>query len=236
MDLGLLIAVTSTFGVLFGVERRRPARSMPSPPRWRVRGLVAFVLIGAFGTQLVPLLAHALSDESSAAAAPLAHLSGGLAAFIAASLPHYALHRWQHVSPLLWRACHRHHHAPPRVDLLGAFVLHPLDLLTWLGPLAALVALAALPPPAASVAVYLAFVARVVPHLDTRTPPWLGRLVQRPEAHSLHHGRDLHAYNYGDLSLWDQLFGTFRNPSDFNEKLGIAPSPGAAPTTHGDAP
>src|SRR6185436_19364061 len=55
----------------------------------------------------------------------------------------------------------------------------------------------------------------VFQHINVRTPQWLGYFVQRPESHSLHHGRGIHQYNYSDLPLFDILFGTFRNPKEF---------------------
>jgi len=49
-------------------------------------------------------------------------------------------------------------------------------------------------------------------HWNLRTPRWVGILLQRPEAHRLHHRRFHHTKNYGDLPLWDWLFGTYSNP------------------------
>ena len=49
-------------------------------------------------------------------------------------------------------------------------------------------------------------------HANIRTPHWLGYIVQRPESHSAHHERGVHARNYGDLPLFDIIFGTFHNP------------------------
>lgn len=58
-------------------------------------------------------------------------------------------------------------------------------------------------------------------HASFRTPRWLGYLIQRPESHSVHHGRGIHRYNYADLPLWDMVFGTFRNPEGFQPKHGF---------------
>jgi sterol desaturase/sphingolipid hydroxylase (fatty acid hydroxylase superfamily) len=44
---------------------------------------------------------------------------------------------------------------------------------------------------------------------------------QRPESHCVHHQRNLHAYNYADLPLWDMLFGTFGNPRGWGESCGF---------------
>jgi hypothetical protein len=76
---------------------------------------------------------------------------------------------------------------------------------------------------AAALAGYLSFLAAVIQHLNVRTPQWLGWIIQRPEAHAVHHGRGVHAYNYGNFMLWDLLFGTFRNPKDFSEEQGFWP-------------
>jgi sterol desaturase/sphingolipid hydroxylase (fatty acid hydroxylase superfamily) len=61
----------------------------------------------------------------------------------------------------------------------------------------------------------------VFQHANIRTPRWLGYIVQRPESHSHHHGRGVHAHNYADLPLIDILFGTFRNPPDFAPANGF---------------
>ncbi|MFM5931815.1 MAG: sterol desaturase family protein, partial [Novosphingobium sp.] len=58
-------------------------------------------------------------------------------------------------------------------------------------------------------------------HVNLRTPRWLGYIVQRPESHSIHHQRGVHAYNYGDIPLFDMIFGTFRNPEKWEESAGF---------------
>src|SRR3546814_4070180 len=67
----------------------------------------------------------------------------------------------------------------------------------------------------------------VFQHSNIRTPRWLGYLVQRPESHSVHHPRGVHAYNYSDLPLFDIVFGTFRNPRDFAPEQGFWPGASA---------
>jgi sterol desaturase/sphingolipid hydroxylase (fatty acid hydroxylase superfamily) len=49
----------------------------------------------------------------------------------------------------------------------------------------------------------------------------MGFLFQRPESHLVHHAQGLHDYNYSDLPLWDILFGTFRNPREWNGRCGF---------------
>ena len=60
-------------------------------------------------------------------------------------------------------------------------------------------------------------------HRDVRTPAWTGWIIQRPEAHMLHHERDVHARNFGDMPLWDRLFGTYGEPVDRDVELGFEP-------------
>jgi sterol desaturase/sphingolipid hydroxylase (fatty acid hydroxylase superfamily) len=67
---------------------------------------------------------------------------------------------------------------------------------------------------------FLASFCSLFQHANLRTPRWLGYLIQRPESHSIHHQRGVHAYNYGDIALWDLLFGTLRNPATFDGEAG----------------
>ena len=58
-------------------------------------------------------------------------------------------------------------------------------------------------------------------HWNIHTPRALGYFVQRPESHCLHHQRNVHARNFGDLPLWDMVFGTFHNPKRFEGTVGF---------------
>jgi sterol desaturase/sphingolipid hydroxylase (fatty acid hydroxylase superfamily) len=58
-------------------------------------------------------------------------------------------------------------------------------------------------------------------HGNIRTPRWLGYFLQRPEHHSIHRQLDVHGFNYGDITWWDRLFGTFRESDVFAEQCGF---------------
>jgi sterol desaturase/sphingolipid hydroxylase (fatty acid hydroxylase superfamily) len=58
-------------------------------------------------------------------------------------------------------------------------------------------------------------------HANVRTPRWLGLVVQRPESHGVHHARGVHTGNFGNLALFDQLFGTFSNPAEAPRLAGF---------------
>jgi hypothetical protein len=49
----------------------------------------------------------------------------------------------------------------------------------------------------------------------------MGYFIQRPEAHCVHHRLGFHYHNFADLSVWDMLFGTFRNPREFHGGYGF---------------
>jgi sterol desaturase/sphingolipid hydroxylase (fatty acid hydroxylase superfamily) len=83
---------------------------------------------------------------------------------------------------------------------------------------------AGLGPAAAAGGVLLSGLAELVYHWNIRTPYWLGFLFQRPESHCIHHEKGVHSFNYSDLPLWDMLFGTFRNPREWNAQCGFEPA------------
>jgi sterol desaturase/sphingolipid hydroxylase (fatty acid hydroxylase superfamily) len=58
-------------------------------------------------------------------------------------------------------------------------------------------------------------------HSNIRTPAWVGWFIQRPELHSIHHQLHVHRYNFGDITWWDRLFGTFMETDGFAERCGF---------------
>ncbi len=78
-----------------------------------------------------------------------------------------------------------------------------------------LVFVVGLSPESTTYTVLIATLLATISHANLKTPWLLGFLIQRPESHSIHHQRDVHAYNYSGLPLIDMLFGTFKNPREF---------------------
>ncbi len=119
-----------------------------------------------------------------------------------------------HYFDLLWRAGHQLHHGVARVDISSAMIFHPVDI----GRAGR--ALPACSPPASASTAHAAawaglwgFPVALYQHWNVRTPRWTGWIIQRPEAHMLHHERDVHARNFGDMPIWDRLFGTYGEPA-----------------------
>ncbi len=58
-------------------------------------------------------------------------------------------------------------------------------------------------------------------HANIKTPQWVGYIIQRPEAHTVHHAKGIHKYNYSDVSIFDIIFGTFNNPKSHEYDTGF---------------
>lgn len=223
--IGLLVPVT--YLLMLAIEWRWPAREFPPRPGWRWIGIGFLLLLAAIGTVL-PLLidpqwlhAHGWLDGSG-----LGIVAGTVVGYVVLSGAMYAYHRAVHNIAPLWRLTHQIHHSPQRVDISGSVLFHPLEMaLQVLLQLFVTVIVLGLDPVAAALTGYVAAFYGMFQHWNVRTPQWLGYLIQRPEAHCVHHRLGLHAYNYGDLPLWDLLLGTFRNPREFHGVCGFeAPS------------
>jgi sterol desaturase/sphingolipid hydroxylase (fatty acid hydroxylase superfamily) len=218
--IGILFPVT--FIVLLLVERKFPARELPKVRLWLPKCIAFFVLGAVLGGVAPVLFASAIHDYAPLDLSLLGSVLGGLVAFVAAELAIYGIHRLSHNLPWLWRWTHQMHHSAERVDVAGSAYFHPLDMLVQSSVVTIVIGLLGVSADAAALAGYLQFFGGTFQHLNVRTPQWLGYLIQRPEAHAVHHARGVHAYNYGNfIMLWDVLLGTFRNPAAFSGPAGF---------------
>jgi sterol desaturase/sphingolipid hydroxylase (fatty acid hydroxylase superfamily) len=146
----------------------------------------------------------------------------GFIAYGVATVVYYFWHRVRHESRLFWRLCHQLHHSPRRIEVVTAFYKHPVEALLN-GLLSSTIVFAVLGCGPAGAALYtlLAAAAEFFYHSNLRTPAWVGYLVQRPEAHRVHHRRRHHAQNYADLPILDIAFGTFCNPERREPRCGF---------------
>lgn len=236
-DLALVAALKGavTVGVLLYLELRYPLQDRWGPT-WRLllrRDALLLMVNGAtFGLLNYALVLLAIDAAAGwqgwASGRPIwLQVVWGLVVF---ELLQYSVHRAMHLSkgPLtsfLWR-CHALHHLPQQLYLVMHIVFHPLNLLVirlavqllpiWIfgyDPLA--------------VFIYGSIIALhgTLSHLnfDMRLG-WANYLFVGPELHRYHHSARSHeAVNYGAaLSVFDQLFGTFRySPGVYPDALGL---------------
>lgn len=216
------IVVISIFFILMITEEIAPGRKLPHIKFWRFKGVIAFILYFFLSTYLPLIWGKYLEEYSVFDLRLLGDYWGALVALLLYELGVYIWHRTMHQSNLLWRIFHQMHHSAERVDTYGAFFFSPMDMIgfTLLGSLT-MVWFAGFTPYASIYALYGATFLAVFQHTNIKTPQWIGYIFQRPESHSLHHARGVHAYNYSDLPLFDIIFNTFKNPKDFSSKTGF---------------
>jgi sterol desaturase/sphingolipid hydroxylase (fatty acid hydroxylase superfamily) len=217
--LSLLIPVT--FVLMLVLERVFPGRPLPKVRFWALKGGVCFVLCAALAGAVPAVLAIVLQKHAPIHLGSLPTAVAAVLGFLVGDLVLYGVHRVMHNVPFIWRWAHQMHHSAERVDMLGANFIHPIDLVLQVSAGAIPALLLGLSPDASALAGYIGFLWGMFPHLNVRTPQWIGRFVQRPEAHAVHHARGIHAYNYANFPLWDIAFGTFRSPATFTEPAGF---------------
>jgi len=218
------LAVFAIYGGIVAWEALAPARPLPAVKGWRLRGLAAFAAFFFLSSYLPMLWTEELATYRLVDLTGLGTWWGAAAGLLVYELGVYAWHRSMHASDFLWRAFHQMHHSAERLDAFGAFWFSPMDMLGWTVLFSLCLTLGGGITAEATTIVLLATTFfSVFQHANIRTPRWLGYFIQRPESHSRHHARGVHAGNYSDLPLMDMLFGTFHNPAAFAPDAGFYP-------------
>ncbi len=221
METVFTVLIPITFVTFLTLERLAPARAQPTIPFWLLKGFGFFVMTAVISTVPPAILAGVLASHAALHLDRIGWLPAGLVAFFVTDLLHYAIHRLQHNWPWLWRWTHQMHHSAERVDVAGSAVFHPFELALFSVISTVVSVMLGISPESAALAGFLGAALGMFTHLNVRTPRWLGYVIQRPEAHSIHHARGVHAYNYGNLMLWDLALGTFRHPVTFTGPYGF---------------
>jgi sterol desaturase/sphingolipid hydroxylase (fatty acid hydroxylase superfamily) len=216
------LTVLGLYGALILFEALFPARPLPRVKGWKTRALVVFGFYFYLSSYLPLLWGETLTQYQLFNLEALNPFVAAGIAVLVYELLVYVWHRTMHRVHWLWRSFHQMHHSAERLDSYGAFYFSPLDILgfTFLTSLS-LSVVVGLSAQAVTYFLYATMFLGVIQHTNIRTPQWLGYIFQRPESHSVHHGRGIHQYNYSDLPLFDILFGTFRNPKDFVSESGF---------------
>lgn len=207
------IGIPVAYALMMKVESLKPARHFPTRDNWRLTGAVFFamvLLIGALLPKVLPLENWHTNSVFNLTQRGLWGVPIGLG-FV--TFVNYWLHRAEHRFNWLWKASHQLHHSAVRIDVAGAFFVHPIEVfLKVLISVLICTGFLGLSGLASAAVSTIGAVVSIWTHMNIQTPHWLGYWLVRPEMHVLHHERGVHARNYGDLPFWDMLFGTFLNP------------------------
>ncbi len=216
----IIIFITLVF---FVAERAVPGRELPEAPGWY--GRAALLNIAQLGIVLLAarywnrwFQGSSMFQISHIIPPPLA----GFVAWFVGTFCFYWWHRGRHHFGPLWRIFHQVHHSPARIEMITSFYKHPVEIIadSVLSSTLLFCLLGASPQAAAWFNVY-AVAGEYFYHSNLRTPHWVGYFLQRPEHHSIHHQLDVHKFNYGDITWWDRLFGTFRDTDEFAPACGF---------------
>ncbi len=208
--------------LMMWAELRRPGRHWPRVKGWWGRALVFNGLqagiVYAFGMGFEAWL----ENQSLWKLAEMGTLTGTIVGYLVMTFLFYWWHRARHEIPFLWRWLHQLHHSPQRLEIITSFYKHPFEILanTVFSSVVMYLVMGLSPASAAGVAL-LAGLAELFYHWNVKTPHWMGYIIQRPESHCVHHQEGVHGYNYGDLPIWDMMFGTFNNPKTFEDSCGL---------------
>ncbi|MBT8117807.1 MAG: sterol desaturase family protein [Gammaproteobacteria bacterium] len=140
----------------------------------------------------------------------------------------YLQHVMFHAIPAFWRL-HRVHHADMDFDVTTGARFHPVEII--LSMLIKFAVIVLLGPPLVAVVIFevLLNATSMFNHGNVRIPRPLDRvlrwLIVTPDMHRVHHSHLEHETNsnFGfNLSLWDRLFGTYRDqPQDGHTDMVI---------------
>jgi sterol desaturase/sphingolipid hydroxylase (fatty acid hydroxylase superfamily) len=219
----MLTTILIVFAFCFLLERAVPGWPLPQVRTWPLRVL----LIN--GVQLGVILLAGLTWERWLASVSVFHLSqhvspavGGLIAYFIATFVFYWWHRWRHEHDFLWRGFHQIHHSPQRLEVITSFYKHPGEMIvnSIIGSLLVYTFLG-LSLEAGAIYTLCTALGEFFYHTNVKTPRWVGFFFQRPEMHRIHHQHNRHRNNYGDITWWDMLFGTYENPKGWVHTCGF---------------
>ena len=200
-------------------------RVFPRPKLWTLIGIGGFIVTGAVNALVPALIAPAFTAIHVSDLARWG-LWAAAPAVVLTTFFTYWTHRLQHRYDVLWRLGHQLHHSVARVDVASSAIFHPIDVFAQVAASTLAATLLGVSAEAAALAGTIGFFFAVFQHWNIKTPRWIGLVVQRPEAHCLHHERDIHARNFGDITWWDMMFGTYDNPENFKGAVGFEPARG----------
>lgn len=221
----MILVLILVAGLMVVIERMWPGQALPKVKGWWLR--IVLVNLAQVGIVIVAGLTWDRWLNSFSLLRLSEHMNPWAAAGVAyfvSTFVYYFWHRLRHESSFFWKLCHQLHHSPRRIEVLASFYKHPVEIFIN-SILSALIVYALLGCSVEAAAIYTGFtaVAEYFYHWNLHTPRWVGWFMQRPESHRVHHKYQGHSQNYGDLPLWDWMFGTLENPKKSPKRCGFDP-------------
>jgi len=221
MTIPSILTVFATLLFLF-LERQFPGRPLPQVKGWYWRVLTINLVQLAVSLSVMRLWLPAFGTRSifdlGNWGLPVIE---GFAGWIVGTFVFYWWHRLRHCQGF-WLVFHQIHHSPSRIETVTSFYKHPIEQLLD-AILSAIIIFQILGCSLEAAYWYTFFAAtgEYFYHANIRTYRWMRCFIQTPELHSVHHQLDYHKSNYPDLPIWDRLFGTYRDATDFVERCGF---------------
>jgi sterol desaturase/sphingolipid hydroxylase (fatty acid hydroxylase superfamily) len=233
-----ILILSISLGLLYAVEAARPQRQL-SADAARLRHLgvnLALWFIGIFIAQfaiepIFGLTSKLLAPDWGLASLGWPHTVTLLIGILAFDLFAYFDHRISHHFRPFW-ALHIVHHSDTQVDCSTAIRAHPGEAVLSVFLSFGFLALAGIP-----VWVYFLRAGLMAPlalfhHANIDLPSGFDRvfrlLIVSPRMHLLHHSPDERYTNsnYGHMfSVWDRLFGTYRDPDAIETIDSVSSTP-----------
>jgi len=221
MTLPTIITILATIFFLI-IERLKPGRKLPKIKNWYYQAILINLV------QLLITLATARLWIEIFGEISLFKISNwqsqilqGLFAWFIGTFFFYWWHRVRHLKGF-WLIFHQIHHSPSRIEAITSFYKHPIEILSD-AILSALILYPLLGCSMMGAFWYNCFagIGEYLYHSNIKTPKWFRYFIQTPELHSIHHQFGVHKYNFGDIPIWDRIFGTYKDNTEFAERCGF---------------
>ncbi len=221
MTLPTIITIFATiFFLLF--ERIKPGRMLPKIKNWYYMALMINVI-----QLIITLLTARLWIEIFGEISLFkirnwqSEILQGFFGWLIGTFFFYWWHRVRHMKGF-WLIFHQLHHSPSRIEAVTSFYKHPIEILAD-AILSALILYPLLGCSLMGMFWYNCFagIGEYLYHSNIKTPKWFRYFIQTPELHSIHHQFGVHKYNFGDIPIWDRIFGTYKDTTKFAERCGF---------------
>jgi sterol desaturase/sphingolipid hydroxylase (fatty acid hydroxylase superfamily) len=221
MTLPTIITIFATiFFLLF--ERIKPGRMLPKIKNWYYMALIINVI-----QLIITLITARLWIEIFGEISLFkirnwqSEILQGFFGWLIGTFFFYWWHRVRHIKGF-WLIFHQLHHSPSRIEAVTSFYKHPIEILAD-AILSALILYPLLGCSLMGMFWYNCFagIGEYLYHSNIKTPKWFRYFIQTPELHSIHHQYNVHKYNFGDITIWDRIFGTYKDTTEFVERCGF---------------